>query len=147
MNIEDIMNSMQANVLNSNTIGSRMAKKSEFLRINRIADDCVSDLVRRISDEMQYIANGLKYNYDNSNSKIVLSDDDKKDLTNYLEKSIKEIPDKIKNEIGDIFSNDECDGKCCEMPNDKQVDISIEKIEPIQASVPATMPPETKFGY
>lgn len=89
-----------------NEIANKIAVKSEMKRIEGRVDNILQDILRYYSEESDYINNNLSYgSYGPLNStKRILSQEDKDVLLKKLEEVIKSIPDKLKENLNDVFT-------------------------------------------
>ena len=100
MNIADVLNGLQDQ--NKNTLANKIQKNSEVRRIKSRAESFVSQILDFLGEESKYISNGLSYS-DNPMYAGKLSEEEKKELTEYLVNEIKALPEKLKTEINKFF--------------------------------------------
>ena len=130
MNIADVLNGLQDQ--NKNTLANKIQKNSEVRRIKSRAESFVSQILDFLGEESKYISNGLSYS-DNPMYAGKLSEEEKKELTEYLVNEIKALPEKLKTEINKFFdttstNTSETEG---EKKEDDAKDASVE--QPIKA--------------
>lgn len=107
MNITDILGNLPKQ--NSDELSSKISKNAEIRRIKSRNEDFISSILNFIGDENQYIQRGLSYCDDPRQSKI--TDEEKKELTNYLVSEVKNLPLKLKAELDRFFNDVEEDKK------------------------------------
>lgn len=100
MNIADVLNGLQDQ--SKNTLANKIQKNSEVRRIKSRAESFVSQILDFLGEESKYISNGLSYS-DNPMYAGKLSEEEKKELTEYLVNEIKALPEKLKTEINKFF--------------------------------------------
>lgn len=144
MNIIDIVNSSIKP--QQNEISNRIAVKSEMKRIEGRVEQIIQDVLRCYTDESDYINNNLSYSsYGPINStKRILSQEDKDVLLKKLEETIKAIPEKLKENLNDIFSSSEEKPKASE--NTEEIP-SQETTAPAQIQQPVASTASSIFGY
>lgn len=130
MNIADVLNGLQDQ--SKNTLANKIQKNSEVRRIKSRAESFVSQILDFLGEESKYISNGLSYS-DNPMYAGKLSEEEKKELTEYLVNEIKALPEKLKTEINKFFdttstNTSETEG---EKKEDDVKDASVE--QPIKA--------------
>lgn len=126
MNIADVLNGLQDQ--NKNTLANKIQKNSEVRRIKSRAESFVSQILDFLGEESKYISNGLSYS-DNPMYAGKLSEEEKKELTEYLVNEIKALPEKLKTEINKFF--DTTSTNTSETEDEKKEDTSAE--QPIKA--------------
>lgn len=130
MNIADVLNGLQDQ--SKNTLANKIQKNSEVRRIKSRAESFVSQILDFLGEESKYISNGLSYS-DNPMYAGKLSEEEKKELTEFLVNEVKALPEKLKTEINKFFdstsaSTSETEG---EKKEDDAKDASVE--QPIKA--------------
>jgi hypothetical protein len=130
MNIADVLNGLQDQ--SKNTLANKIQKNSEVRRIKSRAESFVSQILDFLGEESKYISNGLSYS-DNPMYAGKLSEEEKKELTEFLVNEVKALPEKLKTEINKFFdstsaSTSETEG---EKKEDDAKDASAE--QPIKA--------------
>lgn len=101
MNITDILENLPKE--NSNDLSTKISKNSEKRRIQSRIQSYITDILNFLGEENKYIQNGLNYSFPNRPS--TLSDEDKKELTNFLVSEIKSLPEKLKTEVNSFFED------------------------------------------
>lgn len=101
MNITDILGNLPKE--NSNDLSTRISKNSEKRRIQSRIQSYITDILNFLGEENKYIQNGLSYSFPNRPS--TFSDEDKKELTNFLVSEIKSLPEKLKTEVNSFFED------------------------------------------
>lgn len=101
MNITDILGNLPKE--NSNVLSTRISKNSEKRRIQSRIQNYITDILNFLGEENKYIQNGLNYGLPNRQS--TLSDEDKKELTNFLVSEVKSLPEKLKTEVNSFFED------------------------------------------
>ena len=101
MNITDILGNLPKE--NSNDLSTKISKNSEKRRIQSRIQSYITDILNFLGEENKYIQNGLNYSFPNRPS--TLSDEDKKELTNFLVSEIKSLPEKLKTEVNSFFED------------------------------------------
>lgn len=142
MNIIDIVNgSIKPQ---QNEIANKIAVKSEMKRIEGRVEQIMQDVLRYYTDESDYINNNLSYGCGGS-TKRILSQEDKDALLKKLEETIKTIPEKLKENLNDIFtSSSEEKPKASENTEETQ---SQETTAPVQIQQPVASTASSIFGY
>lgn len=142
MNIIDIVNgSIKPQ---QNEIANKIAVKSEMKRIEGRVEQIMQDVLRYYTDESDYINNNLSYGCGGS-IKRILSQEDKDALLKKLEETIKTIPEKLKENLNDIFtSSSEEKPKASENTEETQ---SQEATAPVQIQQPVASTASSIFGY
>lgn len=144
MNIIDIVNgSIKPQ---QNEIANKIAVKSEMKRIEGRVEQIMQDVLRYYTDESDYINNNLSYGCGPLGStKRILSQEDKDVLLKKLEETIKAIPEKLKENLNDIFtSSSEEKPKASENTEETQ---SQETTAPVQIQQPVASTASSIFGY
>jgi hypothetical protein len=101
MNITDILGNLPKE--NSNDLSTKISKNSEKRRIQSRIQSYITDILNFLGEENKYIRNGLSYSFPDRPS--TLSDEDKKELTNFLVSEIKSLPEKLKTEVNSFFED------------------------------------------
>ena len=101
MNITDILGNLPKE--NSNDLSIKISKNSEKRRIQSRIQSYITDILNFLGEENKYIQNGLNYSFPNRST--TLSDEDKKELTNFLVSEIKSLPEKLKTEVNSFFED------------------------------------------
>ena len=101
MNITDILGNLPKE--NSNDLSTKISKNSEKRRIQSRIQSYITDILNFLGEENKYIQNGLNYSFPNRPS--TLSDEDKKELTNFLVSEVKSLPEKLKTEVNSFFED------------------------------------------
>ena len=102
MNIADVLNGLQDQ--SKNTLANKIQKNSEVRRIKSRAESFVSQILDFLGEESKYISNGLSYS-DNPMYAGKLSEEEKKELTEFLVNEVKALPEKLKTEINKFFDS------------------------------------------
>lgn len=145
MNIIDIVGSSIKP--QQNEIANKIAVKSEMKRIEGRVEQIMQDVLRYYTDESDYINNNLSYSYGpiGSTAKRILSQEDKDVLLKKLEETIKAIPEKLKENLNDIFtSSSEEKPKASE--NTEEIP-SQETTASVQIQQPVASTTSSIFGY
>jgi len=82
-----------------NKMSAQIAKNSEIRKIDQRIEDMITRVIDFLGEENRFIVNGLSY----GQPAFILSDVDKKELTNTLVAKIKEFPKKLDAELGKFF--------------------------------------------
>lgn len=101
MNITDILGNLPKE--SSDNLSTKISKKSEKRRIQSRIQSYITDILNFLGEENKYIQNGLNYSFPNRPS--TLSDEDKKELINFLVSEIKSLPEKLKTEVNSFFED------------------------------------------
>ncbi len=101
MNITDILGNLPKE--SSNELSTRISKNSEKRRIQSRIQSYITDILNFLGEENKYIQNGLSYSFPNHST--TLSDEDKKELTNFLVSEVKSLPEKLKTEVNSFFQD------------------------------------------
>ena len=145
--IEDIMNKLKDN---SNSIGAKMKVRSESLRIQRRMDDIENQLESYITDEINYIANGLSYGPCSpcaTNNDMHISDEDKGKLMQILKSSTEEAVKNLPSKVNDIFKDMGMESDSDEeKPEVKEVEVEV-KPENAPATAEVVKNIASSFGY
>lgn len=145
MNIIDIVNgSIKPQ---QNEIANKIAVKSEMKRIECRVEQIMQDVLRYYTDELDYINNNLSYSSCGpiGSTKRILSQEDKDALLKKLEETIKTIPEKLKENLNDIFtSSSEEKPKASENTEETQ---SQETTASVQIQQPVASTASSIFGY
>ncbi len=99
MNIADILGNLPKT--NENALSTEISKKTEIRRIKSRIENYITEIINYLGEENNYIQNNLSYGC--SSRSIILSDEDKKELINFLVSEIKKVPEKITTEINSFF--------------------------------------------
>lgn len=102
MNITDILGNLPKE--SSDNLSIKISKKSEKRRIQSRIQSYITDILSFLGDENKYIQNGLSYN-SFPNRPSTISDEDKKELINFLVSEIKSLPEKLKTEVNSFFED------------------------------------------
>lgn len=118
MNIADILGNLPK--ANENTLSTEISKKTEIRRIKSRIENYITEIINYLGEENNYIQNNLSYG--GPNRGVILSDEDKKELINFLVSEVKKVPEKITTEINSFFEgvnkNSDSDEKASE-PEEK----------------------------
>lgn len=148
MNITDLLGNIKP--VSENTMANKIAVKAEIKKIERRAEDIVEQILNFISNETDFINNGLTYGHNSSSiygcdsTSKHISEEEKKQLLKKLEEVIKQIPNKLKETIDDIFSSSNSDSeekKAEEQPKDNKEEVKV-TVNPVNTDTVSAM-----FGY
>lgn len=126
-----------------NEIANKIAVKSEMKRIEGRVEQIMQDVLRYYTDESDYINNNLGYNI--GSTKRIISQEDKDALLKKLEETIKTIPEKLKENLNDIFTS-----SSEEKPKDSEnteENPSRETTASVQIQQPVASTAGSIFGY
>lgn len=99
MNIADILSNLPKP--NENALSTEISKKTEIRRIKSRIENYITEIINYLGEENNYIQNNLSYG--GPNRGVILSDEDKKELINFLVSEVKKVPEKITTEINSFF--------------------------------------------
>lgn len=99
MNIADILGNLPKS--NENALSTEISKKTEIRRIKSRIENYITEIINYLGEENNYIQNNLSYGPPARG--IILSDEDKKELINFLVSEVKKVPEKITTEINSFF--------------------------------------------
>lgn len=99
MNIADILGNLPK--ANENALSTEISKKTEIRRIKSRIENYITEIINYLGEENNYIQNNLSYG--GPNRGVILSDEDKKELINFLVSEVKKVPEKITTEINSFF--------------------------------------------
>jgi hypothetical protein len=128
-----------------NEIANKIAVKSEMKRIEGRVEQIMQDVLRYYTDESDYINNNLSYSSCIDSTKRILSQEDKDTLLKKLEETIKAIPEKLKENLNDIFTS-----SSEEKPKDSEnteENPSRETTASVQIQQPVASTTGSIFGY
>lgn len=132
-----------------NEIANKIAVKSEIKRIEGRVEQIMQDVLRYYTDESDYINNNLSYSSCGpipvGSTKRILSQEDKDVLLKKLEETIKAIPEKLKENLNDIFTS-----SSEEKPKDSESteeNPSQETTASVQIQQPVASTAGSIFGY
>lgn len=98
MNIADILGNLPKP--NENALSTEISKKTEIRRIKSRIENYITEIINYLGEETNYIQNNFSYGGPN---RVILSDEDKKELINFLVSEVKKVPEKITTEINSFF--------------------------------------------
>lgn len=101
MNITDILGNLPKE--SSNDLSTKISKNSEKRRIQSRIQGYITDILNFLGEENKYIQNGLNYSF--TTRQTTLSDEDKKELINFLVSEVKSLPEKLKTEVNSFFED------------------------------------------
>jgi hypothetical protein len=128
-----------------NEIANKIAVKAEIKRIEGRVDQIIQDILGYYSSESEYINNNLSYGYGVA-TKRILSQEDKDILLKKLEEVVKSIPEKMKENINDIFSSSTDEKE--KSSDDTETKTTQETAAvPVQAQQPVATTASSIFGY
>lgn len=105
MDITDILKNLPTGD-KASQLTKNVKLNTEKRRVARRAEEFVSEIIEYVAQEINYINNGLTYNYayqTPQNKEIPLTSEEKDALIEELKTSIATIPDRLKTSLAQVF--------------------------------------------
>lgn len=106
MDITDILKNLPTGD-KASQLTKNVRLNTEKRRVARRAEEFVSEIIEYVANEVNYINNGLTYNYKccspQDNNEIALTSEEKDALIEELTASIATIPDKLRTSLAQVF--------------------------------------------
>lgn len=105
MDITDILKNLPTGD-KASQLTKNVKLNTEKRRVARRAEEFVSEIIEYVAQEIDYINNGLTYNYayqTSQNKEIPLTSEEKDALIEELKTSIATIPDRLKTSLAQVF--------------------------------------------
>ena len=128
MNITDILNNLPEQ--NKNTLANKIQKNSEVRKIKSRIDNYISQVLDFLGEESKYISNGLSYS-ENPTCGSKLTEEEKKELTNFLVSEVKSLPEKLKAEVNKFLEETESSSE--DKKEDSETIATTVSIDPVKS--------------
>lgn len=107
MDITDILKNLPTGD-KASQLTKNVRLNTEKRRVARRAEEFVSEIIEYVAQEVNYINNGLTYNYkyySPQDNEVALTTEEKDSLIEELKASIATIPDKLRTSLAQVFQS------------------------------------------
>lgn len=121
MDITDILKNLPTGD-KASQLTKNVRLNTEKRRVARRAEEFVSEIIEYVAQEVNYINNGLTYNYkycSPQDNEISLTEEEKNTLIEELKASIATIPEKLRASLAQVFQTSGGESKAVEEPKNE----------------------------